>query len=63
MVKKKVYINFYHDRALIVNDSDKTVRMIKASDLNKQVAFYYTTTLARIREVARIAIARGYEML
>ena len=58
---KKIYFNHYHDKALIVNDSDKTFRVLKASDLNnKQVAFYYNVTLARMREVAKIVTAQGY---
>lgn len=60
MIHKKIYLNHYHDKALIINDNDKTYKLVKASDLNKQVAFYYKTTLARMREVAKIAIARGY---
>lgn len=61
MVKAKIYINHYHDKALIVNDNNKTITITKATDLKYEaVAFYYKTTLARMREVAKIALARGY---
>ena len=60
MVKNKIYLNKLHDKALIINDRDKTFRLVSIGDLQQQVAFYYETTLARMREVARIATARGY---
>lgn len=60
MVKNKIYLNELHNKALIVNDRDKTFRLVNISDLQQQVAFYYTTTLARMREVARIATVQGY---
>ena len=61
MVDIKLYLNHYHDKALIVNDNKKTFEIVKASDLNsKQVALRYKTSLARMREVARTLQARGY---
>lgn len=60
MVKNKIYLNKLNDKALIINDRDKTFMFVNIGDLQQQVALYYITTLARMREVARIATARGY---
>lgn len=61
MVSIKIYLNHYHDKALIIDDNNKTYTIKKASELDtKQVALYYKTTIARMREVVRLLKARGY---
>ena len=56
----KIYFNQYHNTAILINDSDKTYKLLKTSDLIKQDAFYYKTNIYRIREVLRMAQVSGY---
>ena len=58
----KTYFNLFHNRAIIINEKDKTFKLIKATDMTKsEGGFFYQSKMARLIEIKNGLLERGFQ--
>lgn len=55
----KIYVNLFHNKAIIINESAKTFKLLKATDV-KESGFSYTAKMQRLIEIKNGLLQRGF---
>ena len=57
----KTYFNLFHNKAIVINEKDKTYRLIKATDMKNEGGFFYQSKLERLIEIRNGLLERGFQ--
>lgn len=56
----KIYFNFFNNKGILINEKDKTFRLIKATDIKSEGCFFYKASLRRIIEIKNELLQRSF---
>ena len=56
----KTYFNLFHNKAIIINESDKTYKLLRATEIKNQSGFSYLVKMARLFEIKNGLLQRGF---
>ena len=56
----KIYINLFHNKAIIINEKDKTFKLLRATEIKNQSGFSYMAKMQRLIEIRNGLLERGF---
>ena len=56
----KIYFNNYHNRAIVINEQERTYTIKRATDVKMSGGFSYLVKMVRLFEIKKSLYERGF---
>lgn len=57
---KKIYFNLFNNKGIVVDETNKTYSLIKATEIKSKGCFFYPVSLRRILEIKNDLAKRSF---